>query len=440
VSDRPSLATIALSESFHRTWSDLAHELGLDLVRLTESAAPPAGILAIIIAAGGEEDRALDLVPTVRHAAEVPLYVVGANASHRFAVEALRRGANDYFALPDDLDLLRRTLAARTDAVRSSAPARARPDTDAFGTLQGESAQLLEVVDAARRVAKHGDVTVLIHGETGTGKELLAEALHASGPRQHGPFVAVNCAAIPAALMESELFGHERGAFTDAHAAKPGLFEEAHRGTLFLDEIGHLSLPLQGKLLRALDDHRIRRVGATQSREIDVRIMAATHVDLAQAVERGEFREDLYYRLNVVVLTLPPLRERGNDVVVLTEHFLQRLARRYGLPRPTIDDATRLALQRYDWPGNVRELLHAVERSLLLSESGALEAQYLTSTPSGGPRRANGAIPFPATLDEIQAAAARAALLQHDGNKTAAARQLGISRARLQRFLDRGEG
>jgi len=439
VNNRPSLATIELSESFHRTWSDLAEELDVNLVRLTESTAPPTDVVAIIVAAGGEEDRALDLVPTIQRPHEVPLYVVGANASHRFAVEALRRGATDYFAFPDDVDLLRRTVSARADAVRSTVFAAAPEEPDAFSTLRGESAELLEVLDAGRRVSKHGSVTVLIHGETGTGKELFAQALHASGPRRQGPFVAVNCAAIPATLMESELFGHERGAFTDAHAAKPGLFEEAHRGTLFLDEIGHLSLPLQGKLLRALDDHRIRRVGATQSRDVDVRIMAATHVDLATAVTHGEFREDLFYRLNVVALTLPPLRERGRDVMILVEHFADKLARRYELPRPTIDDATRLALQRYDWPGNVRELLHAVERSLLLSASGTLEAQYLTSTPSGGPKRANGVIPFPATLDEVQSAAARAALLQHDGNKTAAARQLGISRARLQRLLDRGE-
>ncbi len=439
MTDQPVLAIFELSESFRRTWGELADELGLRLARLTKGSETPAETVAILLAAGGEEDRALDLVPSIPRPDDVPLYVIGADSSHRFAVEALRRGATDYFAFPDDLDLVRRTVAARAEAFRSRAPSRMEEDADAFGILRGESRGLLEVLDAGRKVAKHGNVTVLVHGETGTGKELLARALHDSGPRRNGPFVAVNCAAIPAALMETELFGHERGAFTDAHAAKPGLFEEAHRGTLFLDEIGHLSLPLQGKLLRALDDHRIRRVGATQSREVDVRIIAATHVDLVEAVERGEFREDLYYRLNVVVLTLPPLRARGNDVVVLTEHFVERLSRRYGVPQPPLDDTTRLALQRHHWPGNVRELQHAVERSLLLSAPGTLEAQYLTSMPSGGPKRVNGAIPFPASMDEIQTSAARAALLQHDGNKTAAARQLGISRARLQRLLDRGE-
>jgi two-component system response regulator HydG len=417
----------------------LAEELSLPLVRLNEGDELPPAVVAVIVGAGGEEDRALDLVPSLRAKGNRPLYVVGAAASHRFAVEALRRGATDYFVFPADVDLLRRTLAARVDVARGEGPPPADAAIDPFAALRGDSEALTATLDAARRVARHGSVTVLIQGETGTGKELLAKAVHDSGSRQRESFVAVNCAAIPDALMESELFGHERGAFTDAHAAKPGLFEEAHRGTLFLDEIGHLSLQLQGKLLRALDDQRIRRVGATQSRDVDVRIIAATHVDLADAVERGAFREDLYYRLNVVVLTLPPLRRRGNDVLVLAEFFLEHLAERYGLARPAIDEDVRLALQRYEWPGNVRELRHAVERALLLSDPGKFDAQLLAATPRGRPKSANGPIPFPATLDEVQEAAVRAALLQHDGNKTAAARQLGISRARLQRLLDRGE-
>jgi transcriptional regulator with PAS, ATPase and Fis domain len=250
--------------------------------------------------------------------------------------------------------------------------------------------------------------------------------------------VAINCAAIPGELMESELFGHERGAFTHAHAAKPGLFEEADGGTLFLDEIGHLPVTLHGKLLRALDDRRIRRVGSTQSREVDVRIIAATHVDLADAVHQGRFREDLFYRLNVVALTLPPLRERGDDIDVLAEYFVQRHAGRYRMEVPRLTDEVRLAIRRHTWPGNVRELQHAIERALLLSTPGTLDPAHLIQqerTVANG----RGALPFPATLDTIQTAAVKAALAQHDGNKTAAARQLGISRARLQRLLNRGE-
>jgi DNA-binding NtrC family response regulator len=440
MSDRPAIAIVPLSESFRRAWDDIAAEVGADAVELQEAAAPPANTVVVIVAAGGEEDRALDMVSGIQRPAGVPLYLVGAKASHRFAVEALRRGATDYFAFPQDLDILRRSVGSRVDAARERfRPADGEATRDTFEALQGQSDALNSVLEAARRVVRHASVTVLIQGETGTGKELLARALHEGSPRSQGPFVAVNCAAIPRELMESELFGHERGAFTDAHAAKPGLFEEAHRGTLFLDEIGHLPLSLQGKLLRALDDRRIRRVGSTQSREIDVRIITATHVQLDEAVREGGFREDLYYRINVVTLTLPPLRERAADIDLLAGHFAERLAARYGLPAPRITPEVSTALRGYRWPGNVRELQHSVERALLLSDPGTLNPAHLT--PQAPPARASsgGAIPFPATVDEILAAAARAAITQYGGNKTAAARQLGISRARLQRLLERGE-
>ena len=435
----PFLAIFELSESFRRVWDELASELDVPIVR-SEAEEPIAGqALAVIVAAGGEEDRALDVLPTVSRPAGVPLYLVGARASHRFAVESLRRGGTDYFVFPADLDLLRRTLAGRLESVRArSGVGEPSAGADPFADLRGTSGPLREVIEQAGRVVRHGGVTVLIQGETGTGKELLARALHDGSPRRTGPFVAVNCAAIPGELMESELFGHERGAFTSAHAAKPGLFEEADRGTLFLDEIGHLSLHLQGKLLRALDDRRIRRVGSTQSREVDVRIIAATHVDLGGAARNGAFREDLYYRLNVVTLTLPPLRERGDDIDLLAAHFVQRLAARYDMPAPPLTPEVRAALRRHPWPGNVRELQHAIERSLLLSEPGTLDPSQLVRTPAAPPRAGQGPIPFPATLDDIQAAAVKAALVQHGGNKTAAARELRISRARLQRLLERG--
>jgi transcriptional regulator with PAS, ATPase and Fis domain len=290
----------------------------------------------------------------------------------------------------------------------------------------------------ARRVLPHADVTVLITGETGTGKELLARALHEGGPRVDGPFVAVNCAAIPSQLLESELFGHERGAFTDAHQAKRGLFEEADGGTLFLDEVGHLPLPLQGKLLRALEEKRIRRVGATESRSVDVRIMAATHVDLAGAVRRGEFREDLFYRLNVVSLELPPLRERGGDVELLAEAFMAVLAARYRLPPPELTANVRAALRAHAWPGNVRELRHAIERALLLSEQGTINPAELLPQGRAAPAQSHGPS-GPATLAQVISAAVEAAIARHDGNKSAAARELEISRQRLQRILDHAD-
>lgn len=434
----PMLAVIHLSDSFRAVWTELAAELEVRYAALEPSSAPAPETLAVIVAAGGEEDRALDLLPlATRPQNGTPLYVVGARESHRFAAEAVRRGASDYFVLPSDLDLLRRTLRARVEAARERArrSGEIRGPGDPFRELLGGSAALRGALTKARRVLPHGEVTVLITGETGTGKELLARALHEGGPRADGPFVPVNCAAIPAQLLESELFGHERGAFTDAHQAKPGLFEEADHGTLFLDEVGHLPLPLQGKLLRVLEEKRIRRLGATESRSVDVRIIGATHVDLAEAVRQGEFREDLYYRLNVVSLELPPLRERGGDIELLAEAFVAALAARYRLPCPELSGNVRAALRAHAWPGNVRELRHAIERALLLSEPGTLQPAELTPRKGEPPRRAPGTH-GPATLAQVIAAAVDAALARHQGNKSAASRELGISRQRLQRILD----
>ncbi len=435
----PVLAVIMLSDSFASVWGDLAQELGVALATLAPDDEPPPHAVATVLAAGGEEERALDVLPALAARTRGPLFLVGARTSHRFAVEALRRGATDYFALPGDLDLMRRTLTARLEAGSERARRSGEQVVDPFRELVGESPALRATIDKAARVLAHRDVTVLIGGETGTGKELLARALHDGGPRAGGPFVPVNCAAIPAQLLESELFGHEKGAFTDAHRAKPGLFEEADGGTLFLDEIGHLPLALQGKLLRVLDERRVRRVGGTQVRELDVRIIAASHVDLAAAVRHGEFREDLFYRLNVVQLVLPPLRERGDDVVLLAETFAEQLARRYGMAVPRFTREARAALERHRWPGNVRELRHAVERALLLSPAGSLDPVELA--PAGdAPAAASqepGTIPFPASLSAVLHATALAALDLHAGNKSAAARQLGISRSRLQRLLDR---
>jgi transcriptional regulator with PAS, ATPase and Fis domain len=248
--------------------------------------------------------------------------------------------------------------------------------------------------------------------------------------------VELNCAALPPQLLESELFGHERGAFTDARAAKPGLFEVAEGGTLFLDEVNSLALELQSKLLRALEQKVVRRLGATTSRTVDVRIIAATNAQLDQAVRAGRFREDLYYRLNVVTLELPPLRERGEDVIRLAEHFLHKFSAQYNLPEPPLAPNDRRALLAHAWPGNVRELRNVLERTLLLSAPGhfALEGLAPAPVPAGG-----SGLPFPSSLAALQRAAAHAMLKLTGDNRSEAARRLGVSRSRLLRLLRGGD-
>ena len=361
-------------------------------------------------------------------------------ASYRLAAQIVAAGAADYFALPEDRDGLRDALAAavhrRQAALGRAALAHLEAQAHAFRDIVGDSQALKSALERAARVVPHRDATILITGETGTGKELLARALHYGGPRAAAPFVELNCAALPAQLLESELFGHERGAFTDAKTAKPGLFEVAQGGTMFLDEVDHVAPELQGKLLRALDQKSVRRLGATVARTVDVRIVAATNADLGAAVQAGRFREDLFYRLNVIALELPPLRERGNNVILLAEAFLQKFSTTYQLPQPSLTPEVRRALLAHLWPGNVRELRNTIERAVLLSPPGTfalteLAARPIRATP-GGP------LPFPATLAEIQRSAAQAMLQAAGGNRSEAARRLGISRSRLQRLLEGG--
>jgi DNA-binding NtrC family response regulator len=436
----PRVEAVVISDSFHGSLTDLVQEAGGRLAtRAAGGGAPGDTPAAVLVMAGGREGEALAQLPTL---GDAPWYFIGSTPDHRLAAAAVRAGANDYLVLPEDLDVLRRSLErdirtarARVDAAEFAAREGAHAG---FAAMVGRSPELTVVLDQAKRVAGHRDVTILLGGETGTGKELLARAIHYASPRAAQPFVEVNCAAIPANLLESELFGHERGAFTGAVAAKPGLFEQAHGGTLFLDEIGHMPLELQAKLLRALESREIRRVGGTSTRKVDIRLLAATHLDLAQAVRDKAFREDLYYRLNVVRLILPPLRSRGDDLALLAETFAAELAARYGLPVPASSVEFREALEAHTWPGNVRELRNALERALVLSKPGTLDASALDvgAAPVPNAHAANGALPFPADLATITMAAVQAMLDLCDGNKSAAARRLNISRPRLQRVLD----
>jgi two-component system response regulator HydG len=428
---------VVLSDSFVTAVRQLVDELSGAALEVSPDQGSLPQLDALLVMAGGAEGAGLDLLAEAT--LSLPRLLIGSAADHRIAAAALQSGARDYFALPDDFELLRRWLErlAREAASRIEAGrfADAERRATGFEAIVGSSPALRQTLDQAARVAPLRDLTVLIGGETGTGKELLARALHYGSPRAADPFVEVNCAAIPVNLLESELFGHERGAFTGAVAAKPGLFEIAHGGTLFLDEIATLPLELQPKLLRALETRSIRRVGGQQSRQVDVRVVAASHVDLGQAVRQGEFREDLYYRLNVVALVLPPLRDREGDVELLAGAFVERIATSYGLPVPELSQETRTALRTHRWPGNVRELRNVLERAVVLSPPGTLRIGPLEDARGRGETSA-GVLPFPARLAEVVRTAAQAMLDLTGGNKSEAARRLGISRPRLQRLLD----
>jgi two-component system response regulator HydG len=433
------LRLLALTDSFHAEWAGLAASHGLTLVPIAEPASlePRKGSITLIVAAG-EEGR-LEEVLRQLPSGNRQVAAVGADTDHRLAAALVRAGAEDYFALPGDLPHLSSWLRAGADRLRAESAASAFAAEERtkfrFDGILGDSPALHAALDRAARVIPRPSVTVLITGETGTGKELLARAIHYNGPRRDAPFVDVNCAAIPENLLESELFGHEKGSFTGASGAKPGLMELANGGTLFLDEIGHLALPLQGKILRALEERVVRRVGGTRGIPFDVRLIAATHVDLAAAVRRGEFREDLYYRLNVVPVQLPALRARGDDIIAIARHFLERFADEYALPPLTMGAPVIRALREYPWPGNIRELRNAMERAVLLSTGTTLEPSDVVNNSVPAPR-SNGELPFPATLSELNRAAVARMLELCDGNKTETARRLGISRPRLQRLLD----
>ena len=371
----------------------------------------------------------------------IPVIIMTAYGTIEGAVEAVKLGAFDYMKKPVDLEELK-LLAdrARETALLKqelSYYRRRAADEAPFAGILGHSPAMLELIDRVRQVAALGETPpVLITGETGTGKGLVARTLHTSGPRAGKPFIDVNCTALPANLMEAELFGYERGAFTDAKESKLGLFEAAEGGFLFLDEIGDLELSLQGKLLRAIEDRTVRRVGGIRDRRIDVRIVAATNRDLEQEVQRNQFRGDLYFRLAVILLHLPPLRARGDDVLLLADHFLGKLATKYGKEVHRIDEQAKAALLAYPWPGNVRELSHVIERAVLWSRGSTLglEQLALPATPvTRNDARDSSPTEMPdGDLSGWERTLIERAMREAGGNQTKAAQRLGITRDTLR--------
>ncbi len=366
-----------------------------------------------------------------RHHPGLPVAVITAYGNVEDAVRALKSGAFDFVSKPVDLEVLRRLVDT---ALRLGPP---RPPGPAGGTsrLLGESPAMRRLRQTIAKLAR-SQAPVFISGESGVGKELVAREIHALGPRAERPFVPVNCGAIPRELMESEFFGHRKGSFTGAVSDKAGLFMAAAGGTLFLDEVADLPLDMQVKLLRAVQERRIKPIGGTEELPVDVRILSASHKSLQDEVAAGRFRQDLYYRLNVIELRVPPLRERREDIPLLAGHFLRRIADQWGQPPKHLDTAARDALQHYDFPGNVRELENILERACTLSEGDEITAADLDlPTP---PATTAAAPTDAADTPQDERAAIRAALERTRWNRTAAARQLGMTlrqlRYRIKKF------
>jgi two-component system response regulator AtoC len=369
---------------------------------------------------------------------------------------ALKLGAYDFVGKPVDFDELHVTIknALEATSLRTEVQALRGEVGAGYSNVVSVSPKMIELMNFVRKVAASAATTILIQGESGTGKDLIAKAIHYESTRQEKPFVAINCSAIPETLMEAELFGHEKGAFTDAKQMKKGLFEAADGGTLFLDEIGELSPLLQAKLLRVLEDQVIRRVGGIKDMQVDVRVIAASNRDLEKAVRENQFRQDLYYRLAIIAIFIPPLRDRREDIMPLVEFFIDRYNGRFKKAVRGISDETRRLILSHNWPGNVRELKNTIERGMILEDEPLLRPLYLpfsvgesggrtvferTSPADGGQTLPNGRtlprlyIPEGGTsLEEVEHAMVELAMRQSNGNQTHAAKLLDISRDALR--------
>jgi DNA-binding NtrC family response regulator len=375
----------------------------------------------------------------------LPVVIITAFGSIQTAVESMKLGAFDYITKPFSNDeLLLVVSRALEDRKLRQEIRRLRGElAHSYGleNIVAASRKMGEVLEIVGQIADSA-ASILLAGESGTGKELIARALHFRSHRQQAPFVPVNCAAIPDNLLESELFGHVKGAFTDARQSKTGLFQAARGGTLFLDEVGEMPLMLQAKLLRVIEDKRVRPVGATEETPVDVRIVSATNADLEGAISAGKFRIDLYYRLATVTLVLPPLRDRPEDIVPLVKHFLARVSTEAGRPLAEIDAEAMACLTHYQWPGNIRELQNAISRAVILCRNDRITRADLPAKVAGGETQSvtvEDAVNRRLTIDQLEREYARAILASVGGNKSEAAAVLGIDRKTLYRKLGEPE-
>jgi DNA-binding NtrC family response regulator len=457
VDDEPEIRRMLLDAL--RGWGYETAEAETAAAALTVfDAEQPAAVLLDISFPNGS---GLDVLRQIKHRQpHAVVIMITADMRIENAISALRGGAYDFIAKPINPEELRyiirngieaRHLREKVNLLRDE-----RSREFSFDLIIGRSPSMTNMIAMARKVAESEASSVLLQGESGTGKDLVAKAIHHSSRRADAPFISINCAAIPATLIESELFGYEKGAFTDARARKPGLFEQAQKGTLFLDEIGELELGLQAKLLRVLEEGMFRRVGGLKDIPLDVRVIAASNRDLKAESETGRFRLDLYYRLSVVQIDLPPLRERGDDVLKLAEHLIAHFNQQMGKRVRGLQPEVMEIFRRYAWPGNVRELRNVVERAMILEESDLITTAYLPHDVAPGEKSGRGAPPLPRRAGEVDEAAneglavifglpsggieldavelslVEQAVARTGGNRTRAAELLGISRDRLR--------
>jgi DNA-binding NtrC family response regulator len=406
----------------------------------------PAAILLDINLPDGS---GLDVLRKIRHRqSDAVVIMITANVLVDETIAALRGGAYDFIGKPINLEELhvaiRNGIEASSLRKEVTQYRRERAQQFSFDQIIGTSPAMREMLAMARKVAESEVSSVLLQGESGTGKDLVAKAIHYQSNRSDGPFIAINCAAIPATLIESELFGYEKGAFTDAKARKEGMFEQAEGGTLLLDEIGELELSLQAKLLRVLEEGAFRRVGGLKDIPFDARIIAASNRDLRAESEAGHFRLDLYYRLSVIQIDIPSLRERGDDVIQLAEYYIESFGKRLNKTVRGIEEDVAAAFRHYHWPGNVRELRNVIERALILEDDDVITTKYVPRNLGAGPNRseANEIFRLPpagASLEQVEMSLVRQAIDRSGGNQTRAAELLGISRDQLRYRLKKLE-